>query len=68
VLVVLLVIPGLILSGGILAKAFADVASPLWLIVMVLYTVLGLAGACLLFRKLPRMKWAFALFSWLTPR
>jgi hypothetical protein len=62
VLVVLLVVPGLILSGGILAKAFADVASPLWLIVMAVYTVLGLAGACLLVRKLPYMKWAFALF------
>jgi hypothetical protein len=46
----------------VLARAFAHVGSPLWLVVMAGYTILGLARACLLFRKLPHMRWAFALF------
>src|ERR1035437_3116543 len=62
VLVVSLLVSGLILSGGILAQAFAHLGSPLWLVVVNAYTILGLAGALIGFRKLPRLRWAFALF------
>jgi hypothetical protein len=61
-LVISLVEGGLILTGGTLAQAFANLGSPLWLVVMVAYVTLGLAAAVLIFRKLPHMRWAFALF------
>jgi hypothetical protein len=62
VLVISLVVAGLIQTGGILAKTFDDVASPLWLTLMAVYTILGLTGALLLFRRLPHVRWAFGLF------
>jgi hypothetical protein len=62
VLVVLLLLAGLILTAAMLARAFADLASPLGLTVVAVYTMLGLAGALLLFRRLPHVRWAFALF------
>jgi len=62
VLVVSLLLAGLILTAALLARAFADLASPLGLTVVTVYTMLGLAGALLLVRRLPHLKWAFALF------
>jgi hypothetical protein len=62
VMVVSLVVAGLMLTGGLLAQAFADLGSPLWLMVTAVYTIVGLAGALLAFRKLPHVRWAFALF------
>jgi hypothetical protein len=62
VLVLSLLLAGLILTAGSLARAFANLASPLWITVTAAYTMLGLAGALLLFRKRPHLKWAFALF------
>jgi hypothetical protein len=61
-LVVLLLLTGLIHTAGILAQAFTDLASPVWMAVVAAYTILGLAGALLLYRRLPHLKWAFALF------
>jgi hypothetical protein len=62
VLVISLLLAGLVMTAGALARALADLASPLWVAVIAAYTMLGLAGALLLFRRQPRMKWAFALF------
>ena len=61
-LVVSLLLAGLVLTGGILAQAFAALASPLWMTAVTAYTILGLTGALLLYRRLPHLKWAFALF------
>jgi uncharacterized membrane protein len=61
VLVVSLVVAGLILTTGHLAPAFVHLKSPLWAVVTVC-TILGFAGALLVFRKLPHMTWAFGLF------
>jgi hypothetical protein len=62
VLVVWLLLAGLILTAGALARVFADLATPLWVTVTTVYAILGLAGALLLFRRLPHIRWAFALF------
>ena len=62
VLTVSLVVGGLILTGGLLAKTFADLGSPTWVTITAAYTILGMAGALLLFRRLPHIKWALALF------
>jgi hypothetical protein len=61
-LVVSLLLAGLILTSAVLARAFADLASPLWLTVVAIYAILGLAGALMLSRRLPHIKWAFTLF------
>jgi hypothetical protein len=60
VLVVSLLLAGLILTSVVLARAI--VASPLLLTVVAVYTILGLTGALLPLRRLPHIKWAFALF------
>lgn len=52
---------GLISTAGLLAQSFADLASPLWLMVASAYAVLGLLGALLLVRRTPKMKWALPL-------
>ena len=57
-----LLIAGLLLSGTVLARAIADVASPLWFAVVSGYTILGLAGVYPLIRRIPDPKWAFWLF------
>ena len=57
-----LLLAGLVFSAGTLALALADLASPLWLSVIAVYTFLGLAAALPLARRLPSMKWAFPLF------
>ena len=61
-LVVVALLAGLILTAGGLARAFADISSPLWLTVTSVYTILGLVGALLLVRRLPHLKWTFPLF------
>lgn len=61
-LVVSLLLAGLILTAGVLAGAFTVVASTLWLAVIAVYTILGLAAAGLVVRRWPSMKWAFPLF------
>jgi hypothetical protein len=61
VLVVSSVVAGLILTTGHLAPAFMHLTSLLWAAVTVC-TILALAGALLVFRKLPHTKWAFGLF------
>lgn len=45
-LVVSLLLAGLVLTGGILAQAFAALASPLWMTAVTAYTILGLTGFC----------------------
>jgi len=60
--VVLLLLIGLFLTAGVLALAFADLASPLWITVIAAYTISGLTASLLVFRTLPHMRWAFALF------
>jgi hypothetical protein len=62
VLVVTLVVAGLLLTAGALARAFADPGSPIWIMVVAGYTILGMAAALLIFRKLPKIRWVFALF------
>lgn len=62
VLIVSLVVAGLILAGGRLAQTLADLSSPAWVTVTVVYTILGMAGALLLMRRLPHMRWALGLF------
>jgi hypothetical protein len=61
-LVISLLLAGLVHTAGILAQALTDLASPVWMAVVAAYTILGLAGALLLHRRLPHLKWAFALF------
>jgi hypothetical protein len=61
-LVTVLVLAGLILTGGVLAGAITDLASPLWFFVVLAYTVLGLAGVVPQIRQLPDLKWIFWLF------
>jgi len=61
-LVVSLLLAGLILTARMLARAFAELASPLWLTMTSVYTILGLAAAGLLVRRLPQLKWAFPVF------
>ena len=61
VLVVSLVVAGLILTTGRLGQAFAELTSPLWTM-MTACAILGIAGALLIFRKLPHMKFVFGLF------
>jgi hypothetical protein len=62
VLVLSLLLTGLFLTAALLARAFAALGSPAWEAMVAVYTIFGLAGALLLFRRSPRMKWAFALF------
>lgn len=57
-----LLLAGLVFSAGTLALALADLAFPLWLSVIAVYTFLGLAAALPLARRLPRTPWAFPLF------
>ena len=57
-----LLLAGLMFSAGTLALALADLASPLWFSVIAVYTILGLAAARPLGRRLTRMTWAFPLF------
>lgn len=59
-LVVSLVVAGLILTTARLVPAFVGPTSHPWTVAAV-GAVLGLIGALLAFRKLPRAKWAFAL-------
>lgn len=60
--IVTLLIGGLILTAGGLARAFVDLALPFWATVTVAYTMLGLAGALLVARRSSYARWAFALF------
>jgi hypothetical protein len=61
-LVSILLVAGLILTAGMLARAFADPASPGWFAVIVVYAILGLAAALPMTRRLPHLKWAFPFF------
>ena len=61
-LVISLLLLSIILTGGLLAQGFADLASPQWLAMIWLYTILGLVAALLLARRPPQWKWAFPLF------
>ena len=61
-LVVSLLLAGFVLTAGVLARAFTERASALWLTVIAAYTILGLVGAGLLVRRFPNLKWAFPLF------
>ena len=60
-LVVPTIIVGLILTAGTLSQPFANLASLKWIAAASAYTILGLAAAFPLTRKLP-LKWAFWLF------
>ena len=60
-LVVSLLLAGFVLTAGVLASAFTELASALWLTVIAAYTILGLVGAGLLVRRFPNLKWAFPL-------
>ncbi len=50
------------MSAGILAQSIADLASPLWLTVILGYAFLGLAVALPWARQLPLRKWALPIF------
>jgi hypothetical protein len=61
-LVAVLLLAGLILTGGVLAGTITHLASPLWFVVVLAYTALGLAGVVPQIRHIPDLKWVFWLF------
>jgi len=61
-LTVVLLFAGLIFTAGTLALVLADLASPLWLALIAVYTILGLAGALLMVRRMPHLNSVFWLF------
>ena len=61
-LTVVLLLAGLMFTAGTLALVLADLASPLWLALMAVYTILGLAGALLMVRRMPHLNSVYWLF------
>lgn len=61
-LTVILLLAGLMFTAGTLALVLADLASPLWLALVAVYTILGLAGALLMVRRMPHLNSVFWLF------
>jgi len=61
-LVVAMLLIGLLVTAGLLAQAFADLASPLWYAVIAVYAVLGLAAVLPWTGIRPNLKWAFPVF------
>ncbi|MEP6776584.1 MAG: hypothetical protein ABJA50_13395, partial [Chloroflexota bacterium] len=61
-IVALLVLTGLMSTGPVLARAVGDVTSPLRLVLLSAYVILGLVGAISWIQRLSHLKWAFWLF------
>jgi hypothetical protein len=61
-LVATILVIGLFLAGGTLARTITDAGSMTWLAVVSGYTMIGLAAAFSGSRRLPHMKWVFAFF------
>jgi hypothetical protein len=53
---------GLTLTAGTVALVLADLASALWFALIAIYTILGLAGALLMVRRMPPLNSVFWLF------
>jgi hypothetical protein len=61
-LVISLLLAGLILTAGMLARVFAAPASPLAFTLTSTYPFLGLAAAVPILRSRPHLRWAFPMF------
>ena len=61
-LVSLLVLAGLYLTGGALARTVSNTATPLWFAVVLGYLIIGFAGVLPWARRMPHLRWTLIFF------